>query len=116
MKHYPVKSALWLHLWHLKHNQLPRIKAWLNSHSQAVVMATCLLAGGFVIGQIASESVMVSRASDIHAVAYADGLKTGIAARKEELVREVKVNSCMNWLFNGDPVRVGRALKTGVMQ
>lgn len=111
-----LTSAISLRCWQFKQNQLPRIGAWFNRHANKFVIATCLIAGGFVAGQLASEQEMIARANDIHAASYKDGFRTGMAARKEELAKEVTVKTCMNWYFSGDPTRVGRALKTGVMQ
>lgn len=116
MKASNMTSPTWAKLWAFKHNQLPRIGEWLNRHSQTAVMATCLVAGGFAICQIAAESELQSRADSIHATAYDDGLKTGLATRKEELAKQVTLEACMAFYFNNDTTRVGKALKTGRMQ
>lgn len=115
MKPSTITSATWSKLWLFKQNQIPAIGAWLDSVKYKAVMATCLVAGGFVIGQIASESEMVSRSESVRLDGMSEGTKLANydfkGAIKREMFKTEKVVYCMDFWFKEDHTFVGKALQ-----
>jgi hypothetical protein len=110
-----LKSAISLRVWLFKQNQLPAIGKWMDKHSQTAVIATCLVAGGFCAGLIASENEMISRSESVRLDGMSDGAKLAEydfkGAIKREMFKAEKVAYCMGFWFKEDTDFVGKALQ-----
>jgi len=111
-----LKSAISLRVWLFKQNQLPAIDKWMDKHSQTAVIATCLVAGGFCAGLIASENEMISRSESVRLDGMSDGAKLAEydfkGVIKREMFKAEKVQMCLGYYFNDDPERVATAIQT----